>query len=68
MALSGMTTAQLEANIALSRGHIAKQQALIDRLVEQNHPENLATAKAILDTMHGHLANEVEMLARMAPI
>ena len=63
-----VTTVQLEANIVLSRGHVARQHAVIARLAEEGHPENLATAKALLRIMHGHLAAEVDMLAGMAPI
>lgn len=66
--LRGITMAQLETNIALGRDHVAKQRAIIARLAEQDQPERLATERAVLDTIRGHLVAEIEMLAGMAPI
>ncbi len=68
MAPGEMTTAQLEADIVLSRGSIAKQRAMLARLAEEGHSENLETGKAVLQTMYGHLAAEVERLTGLAPI
>ena len=68
MAPGGMTTTKLEASVALGRNHVAEQRAIIARLAEAGHPERLATARAALHDMRGHLAAEVEMLAGMAPI
>ncbi|MGI4951575.1 MAG: hypothetical protein ACRYGM_07195 [Janthinobacterium lividum] len=67
MALGRVTKAGLEANIAQSRRHIAKQDALIVRLANQGHAESLAMARTVLATMHAHLDIEIEMLARIAP-
>lgn len=60
-----LTIAEIDANIALSRGHITKQEAIIARLTEQGHVEMAAEARSLLNSMHGHLALEVEMLERL---
>ena len=53
---------QMQSNVSLSQGHVAKQEVIIARLVAQGHGVMADEAKALLGTMHEHLANEVEML------
>ena len=56
---------QMRANVALSQGHVTKQEGIIARLTEQGDDEMARAAKSILVTMHEHLAMELEMLDRM---
>ncbi len=67
MAIGGMTRANLENNIARSRGHISKQKALIASLTGQGHSESAAAASAMLEVMQDHLNIEIELLAEMRP-
>ena len=60
-----LTLAELAANIAQSRGHIVKQDAIIVRLTEQGHVALADDARSILVYMHEHLALEIIMLERM---
>ena len=60
-----LTVPEMQANVARSQQHVAKQEAIIARLIEQGHEAMATTASSILITMHAHLASEVEMLARM---
>ena len=62
-----MSRAQLEANIADSRDHIAKQEALIARLTRQGHVAMIVEASALLETMRVHLRSELDMLSQMGP-
>ena len=56
---------RLRANVKLSEGHVAKQDAIIERLDRQGHRAMGAEARAVLATMHGHLALERQMLVRL---
>ena len=60
-----LTTSEMQANVALSREHVIKQEAIIARLTEQGHEVMATAAKTILVTMRAHLATEIEMLTRM---
>ena len=68
MTTGGMRRMQLEANIAESRRHITKQEALIKRLTDQGHVALLAEATALLAAMRGHLETELNMLGQMGPV
>ena len=65
MTSSGDRVGMLEGNIALSRGHIAKQNVIVARLTAQGHAEMAEQATSLLATMHQHLEQELQMLARM---
>ena len=60
-----LTLSEMAANVEMSRGHIAKQDAIIATLIDQGHDALADEAKRILATMHVHLAFEIDMLARM---
>ena len=61
-----MTTVQrMRANVALSQGHVAKQERIIAQLARQGHDGMERIARDVLVTMHRHLAMEIEMLDRM---
>lgn len=62
---SNLVVSQMQANVALSRGHIAKQEAIIIRLALQGHEALEADARTLLITMNDHLDTEVRMLADM---
>ena len=59
-----LSVQNLRDNVAKSRGHIVKQDAIIARLLGSRNDEMATQASAILVTMHEHLELEVEMLAR----
>lgn len=60
-----LTVSEMQANVAQSQEHVAKQEAIIARLVGQGHDAMTADARDLLVTMHAHLAVEMEMLANM---
>ncbi len=59
-----MSVQSLRDDVARSRGHIVKQDAIIARFRELGNAVLAAEASAILVTMREHLAIEVSMLAR----
>ena len=59
-----MSVQSLRDNVAKSREHISKQDVIIARFHELGNTALAAEASAILETMHEHLALEVDMLAR----
>ena len=60
-----LTVADMQSNVARSIGHVSKQESIIVRLTDRGHDAMAAYARAILVTMHVHLAIEKEMLARL---
>lgn len=60
-----LTFVEMAANVALSRGHVTKQEAIIARLTAQGHIAMADDARTLLASMQGHLALEVKMLERM---
>ena len=60
-----LSVAEMQANVALSQGHVSKQEVIIARLTDQGHEAMAGDARAVLVTMHAHLASEVEIRVRM---
>jgi hypothetical protein len=63
--VGGMSRDHLEGNIARSREHVAKQEAIIATLKKQGHTQVAEQAITVLEAMNEHLRIELELLDTM---
>lgn len=65
MMTTSLSVTEMRANVLKSRGHVAKQEGIVQRLTAQGHADMARDAAELLETMKDHLEVEITMLTRL---